>query len=122
MSTKAKSVTKPATKAAAKPASKAIVKPVPQPVEAKPSDKPAAKPPQANLKITVAPGASNTARTGSKRHYWIAACMAAKSVSEALNPPAKLQELAPAGTGAPTMGHVVWCVKNKLIVLGTPVA
>lgn len=120
---KAKSVTKPASKAPAKkaPASK----PAPQPVAAA---APAAAPtkvaekPAANLKIEVVSGASNTARPGSKRHFWIAAVMAAKSVNEAIKPSAKIKELAPTGTADPTMHHVNWCVKHKLIKLGTPVA
>lgn len=114
-------VAKPATP---KPAAKATVAPASAPVVAVSTAKPAAtpKPPAANLRVEVLPGASNTARVGSRRHYWIAAVMAAKSVSEAFKPSAKVQELAPAGTPAPSMGHVNWCVKAKLIKLGTPVA
>lgn len=126
---KAKSVTKPATKAVAKKSANKV--PTPAKVEApaaavpaKVAEKPAkvAEKPAANLKIEVVSGASNTARPGSKRHFWIAAVMAAKSVNEAIKPSAKIKELAPTGTADPTMHHVNWCVKHKLIKLGTPVA
>lgn len=119
---KAKSVTKPATKAVAKKSTNKV--PTPAKVEAPAAAAPAkvAEKPAANLKIEVVSGASNTARPGSKRHFWIAAVMAAKSVNEAIKPSAKIKELAPTGTPDPTMHHVNWCVKHKLIKLGTPVA
>ena len=110
--------------AAAKGAPVATIVPASAPVVAASAAKvaPTPKQPAANLRVEVVAGASNTARVGSRRHYWIAACMAAKSVSEALKPSAKVQELAPTGTPAPTMAHVSWCVHAKLIRLGTPVA
>jgi hypothetical protein len=118
-----KKVTKPATKAVAKKSTNKV--PTPAKVEAPAAAAAPAKvaeKPAANLKIEVVSGASNTARPGSKRHFWIAAVMAAKSVNEAIKPSAKIKELAPTGTADPTMHHVNWCVKHKLIKLGTPVA
>ena len=122
---KAKSVTKPAaSKAPAKkvPASKPAAQKAEAPAAAPAAPAKVAEKPAANLKIEVVSGASNTARPGSKRHFCIASVMAAKSENEAIKPSAKIKELAPTGTQDPTMHHVNWCVKNKLIKLGTPVA
>ena len=72
--------------------------------------------PAPNLQLAALPWPTGLAqpRANSKRAAWVGAIVGAKTVGAALAAPM------PAGVPAPTMAHVNWCVRHKLVATKPP--